>query len=79
MEVVKIPQQRENILKILDVTNSRIEIVVMNTRKQHNVSSVRSSSKVPPLYISTKNHDFTLHNCLVDSGATNKIMPLSVM
>ena len=28
MEVVKIPQQRENILKILDDTNSRIEDVV---------------------------------------------------
>jgi hypothetical protein len=79
MEVVKIPQQRENILKILDDTNSRIEAVVMNTRQQHNISSVRSRGKVPPFYISIENHDFTLHNCLVDSGATNNIMPLSVM
>jgi hypothetical protein len=32
MEVVKIPQQRENILKILDDSNTRIEGVVMNSR-----------------------------------------------
>jgi hypothetical protein len=79
MEVVKIPQQRENILKILDDSNTRIEVVVMNTRQQQNVSSVRPRGKVPPFYISIENHDFTLHNCLVDSGATNNIMPLSVM
>jgi hypothetical protein len=79
MEVVNIPQQRENILNILDDTNTRIEVVVMNTRQQQNVSSIRPRGKVPPFYISIENHDFTLHNCLVDSGATNNIMPLSVM
>jgi hypothetical protein len=79
MEVVKIPQQRENILKILDDTNSRIEAVMMNTRQQQNITSLRPRGKVPPFYISLENHDFTLHNCLVDSGATNNIMPLSVM
>jgi hypothetical protein len=49
MEVVKIPQQRENILKILDDTNSRIEAVVMNTRQQQNISSVRSKGKSPTI------------------------------
>jgi hypothetical protein len=34
MEVVKIPQHRENILKILDDSNTRIEVDVMNTRQQ---------------------------------------------
>jgi hypothetical protein len=52
MEVFKIPQQRENLLKILDDTNSRIEAVVMNTRKQQNIKSIRPRGKVPPAYIS---------------------------
>jgi hypothetical protein len=67
MEVIKIPRQRENILKILDDTNSRIEAVVMSTRQHQNVSSVIPRGKVPPFYISIENHDFTLHNCLVNS------------
>jgi hypothetical protein len=79
MEVVKIPQQRENILKILDDSNTRIEGVVMNSKQQQNVSLVRPRGKVPPFYITIENHDVVLHNCLVDSGETNNIMPLSVM
>jgi hypothetical protein len=35
--------------------------------------------KIPPFYISIENHDVALHNCLVDTGATNNIMPLEVM
>jgi hypothetical protein len=79
MEVVNIPQQRENILKILDDSNTKIKVVVMNTRQQQNVSSVRPRGKVPPFYISIENHDFTLHNFMVDSGAMKNIMPLLVM
>jgi hypothetical protein len=51
----------------------------MNTKKQQNTIPARPRGKVPPFYISLENHDFTLHNFLVDSGATNNIMPLSVM
>jgi hypothetical protein len=35
--------------------------------------------KIPPFYISVENHDVALHNCLVDTGATNNIMSLAVM
>jgi hypothetical protein len=35
--------------------------------------------KIPPFYISIENHDVALHNCLVNTGATNNIMPLVVM
>jgi hypothetical protein len=52
---------------------------MMTTKQQHNVSSVIPRGKVPPFYISIENHDFSLHNCLVDSGATKNIMPLSMM
>jgi hypothetical protein len=50
----------------------------MNTRKQNTIPT-RPRGKVPPFYISLENNDFSLHNCLVDSGATNNIMSLLVM
>ena len=36
-------------------------------------------SYVPPFYISLLLHDFILHNCMLDSGASHNIMPLSIM
>jgi hypothetical protein len=79
MEVVKIPQQRENILKILDEPSNRIEVVVENPKQHQNISTARPRGKIPPFYITIENHDVVLHNCLVDTGETNNIMPLSVM
>jgi hypothetical protein len=79
MEVVKIPQQRENILKILDEPGSRMEAIVASPRKIQTTSVVKMRGKVPPFYISIENHDVVLHNCLVDSRAMNNIMPLEVM
>jgi hypothetical protein len=51
----------------------------MNTKKKQNTIPLRPRGKFPPFYISLENHDFKLHNCLVDSGATNNIMTLYVM
>jgi hypothetical protein len=78
-EVVKIPQQRENILKLLDEPARRIEAVVANPKQSQNTSVIKLRGKVPPFYISIENHDVALHNCLVDTGMTNNIMPLAVM
>ena len=36
-------------------------------------------SSVPPFYISMLLHDFILHNCMLDFGASHNLMPLSVM
>ena len=36
-------------------------------------------SSVPPFYISLLLHDFLLHNCMLDSGASYNLMPLYVM
>jgi hypothetical protein len=79
MEVVKIPQQRENLLKILDDTDTRMEVAVINSKQQQRYSSAKPKPKVPPFYITIENHEVVLHNCLIDSGATNNIMPLSMM
>jgi hypothetical protein len=51
----------------------------MNTKQQQSSIPTRPRGKVPPFYISLENHEFTLHNFLVDSGSTNNIMSLSIM
>jgi hypothetical protein len=43
------------------------------------LSIAKLSGKILPFYISIENHDVALHNCLVDIGTTNNIMPLVVM
>jgi hypothetical protein len=66
-------------LKLLDEPAGRIEAVIANPKQIQNTSVVKLRGKVPPFYISIENHDVALHNCLVDTGATNNIMPLEVM
>jgi hypothetical protein len=78
-EVVKIPQQRENILKLLDDPYEREEVVVTSPKQTPGQSTANMRGKIPPFYISIENHDVALHNCLVDTGAMNNIMPLAVM
>jgi hypothetical protein len=79
MEIVKIPQQRKKILKILDEPSNRIEVVVTNSKQQKNYSSIKPRGKFSSFNITIENHDVVLHNCLVDSGETNNIMLRPVM
>jgi hypothetical protein len=79
MEVVKIPPHRENIHIILDDPSQIIEVVASNPKQHQNISTVIPKGKVPPFYIIIENHDVVIHNCLIDIGATNNIMPLSIM
>jgi hypothetical protein len=37
MEVVKILEQRENLLRILDDSDTRMEFVVINSKQQQNI------------------------------------------
>jgi hypothetical protein len=78
-EVVKIPQQRENILRLLDDPSGKMEVVVTSLKQIQNKSTIKLRGKIPPFYISIENHDVALHNCLVDTGTTNNIMPLAIM
>ena len=48
MEVVKIPQQREKLLKIFDDLDTRMEVAVIKSRQQQNHSSTKPKPKVPP-------------------------------
>jgi hypothetical protein len=78
-KVVKIPKQRENFLKLLDDPSKREKFVVTSPKQSHNQSTSKLRGKIPPLYISIENNYLALHNCLVDTGTKNNIMPLVVM
>jgi hypothetical protein len=52
-----------------------MEVVVIHSKQQQSYSLAKPRGKVPPFYITIENHDVVLHNCLIDSGATNNIMP----
>jgi hypothetical protein len=79
MEVVKIPQERENILRLFDDPSRRMEVVVINTKQIQNTPTIKLRGKVPPFYISIENHDVALHNCLFDTSAENNIMSFPAM
>jgi len=56
-----------------------MEVAVINSKKQQRYSSAKPKAKVPTFYITVENHEFVLHNFLIDNGATNNITPLSMM
>jgi len=39
----------------------------------------RGEGDVAPFYVSLNVHDFTLHNAMVDSGASHNLMPKVIM
>jgi hypothetical protein len=80
--VVNIPQQKENLLNFLgngDRQGTAMDVVSVNTQQHYNPSFMRSRSRVPPFFILLENHDLILHNCMVDSNATNNIMSVYIM
>jgi hypothetical protein len=79
IEVVKIPQERQKKLKLLDDPFEREEVVVTSPKQIQRHSTTKLIGKILPFYISIENHDVALHNCLVDIGVTNNIMPMEVM
>jgi hypothetical protein len=78
-EVVKIPQQRKKKIRLLDAQFEKVEVVISSLKESQNTSTVKLRGKIHPFYISIENHDVALHNCLVDTGEKNNIMPLVVM
>jgi hypothetical protein len=51
MEVVKISQQSEFFLRILDDFDTRMELAVTNTKQKLRYSSIKPIGKFPPFYI----------------------------
>lgn len=76
MEVMKIPQQKDNLFKSFEDENLKekwIEPTIMTQKSQP------KRVRVPPFFISSETDDFIIHNCMVDSGAIHHMIPLLVM
>lgn len=76
MEVMKIPQEKENIFKFLEEENlkeNKIEAVVMTQKPQPNRGWFLL------FCISSEIDDIINHNCMVNCGVTHNIMPLLIM
>jgi hypothetical protein len=50
-EVVKIPQQRHNILKLFDDPSKRTEAMVTSPKQSKSQSTAKLRAKLPPFYI----------------------------
>jgi hypothetical protein len=50
-EVVKIPQQRQDILKLLDDPSEIVEVVVTNPKQSQTPSTAKLRGKITPFYI----------------------------
>jgi hypothetical protein len=79
IELVKIPQQRQNILKLFNDPSERDKVVITSPKQSQSPSTTKMRCKIFPFYISIENHDVALHNCLVEIGTTKNIMSLAVM
>ena len=80
-EMCKVPQQKERLLKALEASNERLP--ANNRLKEEEEigetsSGGNSKSKNPPFLLTFEIFNHNVHNCLVDSGASVNVMPISV-
>jgi hypothetical protein len=66
-------------LKLLDDPLERTKVVVTTKKHSQSPLNAKMRGKILPFYISIENHDVALHNCLVDTGVKNNIIPLAIM
>eukprot|EP00253_Pinus_taeda_P002724 PITA_02724 len=83
-ELVKTPVYQREIAEFINLRENVNVNDTMNLQEDKpivvfgpHVEEVDSST--PPFYIPLLIHDFLLHNCMFDSGASHNLMPLSVM
>jgi hypothetical protein len=73
-EIMKIPSQREKLLKAIDFPSQKsVDIPPMKSYQDAPVilqNMDRGNEKNRPLFLSLLVNDFILHNCMLDSGAT---------
>ena len=80
-EMCKVPQQKERLLKALEASDEKLP---MDNRPQEEeeIGETRvggkSKTKNPPFLLTFEIFNHNMHNCLVDSGASVNVMPISV-
>jgi hypothetical protein len=82
-ELIKNVEYRSQIIKMLKMEE---DYDTLNVQDDHpailfgpRVEECGEDGDVPPFYISLKIHDMTLHNAMLDSGASHNLMPKVIM
>ena len=78
-EMCNLPQQKKKISEALDPQPSKnIDNVPLD--KEINDSSIggKSKSQTKPFLLTFEIFNMNVHNCLVDSGSSSNVMPLSI-
>jgi len=89
MDMCRIPQQKDFLLQALKSVETPIKItdqrlnptpIDLKNKPNANTFSVDKKGKpfVPPFLLMFEVFNINLHNCLVDSGASSNVMPLSI-
>jgi hypothetical protein len=89
MDMCRIPQQKEFLLQALKSvenpttsTDQGENLALSDLRNKPTVNACSEDKKgnpfVPPFLLTFEVFNINLHNCLVDSGASSNVMPLSI-
>ena len=79
-EMCNVPQQKEKLLKALEVSEERLPTDSQPQEEEIGEASMggKPKSKNPPFLLTFEIFNHNMHNCLVDSEALVNVMPLSV-
>jgi hypothetical protein len=84
VELMKNEMFKRDILKTLDPQSVSLSADILNIYDDKPTITLGQmiedrDESCPPFYISLNIHEKTLHNCLLDSGASHNLMPKAVM
>jgi ribonuclease HI len=84
VELMKNEMFKKDILKTLDPQSISLSADILNIYDENPTITLGQmiedrDESCPPFYISLNIHEKTLHNCLLDSGASHNLMPKAVM
>ena len=81
LKCVKLPQQKERLLKALEASDERLPIDNRPEEEEEIGETTiggKSKRKHPPFLLTFEIFNHNVHNFLVDSGASVNVMPISV-
>ena len=80
-EMCKVPQQKEKLLKALEASEER-QPTDNQPKEEEEIGEAsiggKPKNKNPPFLLTFEIFNHNVHNCLVDSGASVNVMPISV-
>jgi hypothetical protein len=84
IELAKNLSYKKQISKVINLLDSKSQIDVINLQDEHPTIMFGTHIEndkycAVPFYITLIIHDHLLHNCMLDSGASHKLMPKDIM